>query len=257
MAADNYDMLLDAIARNAGVVLSLPSAGMLRHHKSRFLSESAGGFWVEAAKDESALIDSLIASQQPTGISFKNGHLKVVFAAPIQRRVVGHRINATTEVEAICLSFPSEIKAIQRRNNYRVKIPSGVELSARCWRIPEHAYLGDRPMAAQEVPCELRDISIGGVGLTFRGKDGQPAKCSTEDRLRIELTHPGGKILVEGRMRHPVEPSKENQMRAGIQFKALENNLDGRQILAQLTRIVGELQREEVRRFRNSLCKTG
>ena len=37
MAADNYDMLLDAIARNSGIVLSLPSAGMLRHHKSRFL----------------------------------------------------------------------------------------------------------------------------------------------------------------------------------------------------------------------------
>src|SRR3954447_1041141 len=85
MAADNYDTLLDAIARNAGAVLSLPSAGMLRHHKSRFLSESAGGFWVESAPGEAALIDSLIASQQPAGISFKNGHLKVVFASPIQR----------------------------------------------------------------------------------------------------------------------------------------------------------------------------
>jgi hypothetical protein len=112
-------------------------------------------------------------------------------------------------------------------------------------------------MAVQEVPCELRDISIGGVGLTLSGKDGQPAKVSTEDRLRIELSHPSGTILVEGRMRHPVEPCKENQMRAGIQFKALESNLDGRQIVAQLTRIVGELQREEIRRYRLGLCKAG
>jgi hypothetical protein len=42
-----------------------------------------------------------------------------------------------------------------------------------------------------------------------------------------------------------------------VQFKTLENNLDGRQILAQLTRIVGELQREEVRRLRLGLCKAG
>ena len=51
-------------------------------------------------------------------------------------------------------------------------------------------------------------------------------------------------------MRHPVEPAKENQMRAGIQFKSLESNIDGRQTVAQLTRIVGELQREEIRRYR-------
>ena len=115
----------------------------------------------------------------------------------------------------------------------------------------------DRPLAAQEVECELRDLSTGGMGLTFRGKDSEPPKVSTEDRLRIELTHSGDKILLEGRMRHPTAPKKETQFRAGIQFKALENNLDGRQILAQLTRIVGELQREEVRRLRLGLCKAG
>src|SRR5688500_16594183 len=161
MADGNYDMLLDAIARNAGIVLSLPSAGMLRHHKSRFLSEAAGGFYVESVPGEATLIDSLVLSQQPAGISFKNGHLKVVFASPVQRRETGYKINATTEVEALMVSFPSEIKAIQRRNNYRVKIPAGAELSARVWRIPQHVYLGDRPMASQEVACELRDISIG------------------------------------------------------------------------------------------------
>jgi hypothetical protein len=75
--------------------------------------------------------------------------------------------------------------------------------------------------------------------------------------LRIELSHAGNKMLLEGRMRHPVAPTKEKQFRAGIQFKALENNLDGRQLLAQLTRIVGELQREEVRRLRLGLCKAG
>ena len=257
MAADNYDMLLDAIARNSGIVLSLPSAGMLRHHKSRFLSESAAGFWVESAPEDAALIDSLIASQQPAGISFKNGPLKVVFAAPILKRQQGHRINATTEVEGLLFSFPSEIKAIQRRNNYRVRIPTGAELSVRCWRIPEQANLADRPQAVQELPCELRDISIGGVGLTFKNKKGEPVKVSTEDRLRIELSTTTGQILVEGRMRHPVEPAKADVVRAGVQFKALENNLDGRQTLALLTRIVGELQREEVRRFRLGLCKVG
>jgi c-di-GMP-binding flagellar brake protein YcgR len=230
---------------------------MLRHNKSRFLAESAGGFYVESASGEGPLIDALVLSQQPAGISFKNGHLKVVFASPIQRRVPEHRLNATTSVEALLLSFPSEVKAIQRRNNYRVRIPAGTELSLRVWRIAEQAFLGDRPMAAQEVACELRDISIGGVGVVFVGRESEPAKVSTEDRLRVELSHPAGKILLEGRMRYPVEPLKAKQSRAGVQFKALESNLGGRQVVAQLTRIVGELQREEVRRMRLGLCQAG
>jgi hypothetical protein len=258
MAAENYDVLLDAIARNAGIVLSLPSAGMLRHHKSRFLSESAAGFWVESAPKDAALIDALIASQQPAGISFKNGALKVVFAAPIRKRQPGHRINATTQVEGLLIGIPAEIKAIQRRNNYRVRVPAGAEMSVRCWRISEQAALNDRPQPAQEILCELRDISVGGVGVTFRnGKRGELVKVSTADRLRIELSTTAGRILVEGRMRHPVEPARAEQVRAGVQFKALENNLDGRQTLAVLTRVVGALQREEVRRFRLGLCKAG
>jgi c-di-GMP-binding flagellar brake protein YcgR len=256
MADSNLNILLDAIARNAGIVLSLPSAGMLRHHKSRFLAEAPGeGFWVESAPDEAALIDSLVLSQQSAGLSFKNGHLKVVFGSPILRRQTGYRINADTEVEALLIALPAEIKAIQRRNNYRVKIPSGAEITVRAWRIAEHTYLGDRPMAAQEIPCDIRDLSTGGMGVTFHGKDGEDAKVTTEDRLRIELNHAGNKMLLEGRMRHPREPKKQKEIRAGVQFKALENNLDGRQLLAQLTRIVGELQREEVRRLRLGLCK--
>jgi c-di-GMP-binding flagellar brake protein YcgR len=257
MAEDNLVILREAIARNAGLVLSLPSAGMLRHHKSRFLAETPEGFWVESAPGEAALIDSIVISRQSAGLSFKNGHLKVVFGAQVLRRQSGYRINADTEVEALLLAFPAEVKAIQRRNNYRVKIPSDAEISARIWRIANHAYIGDRPLAAQEVVCELRDISTGGLGVTFRGKDGEPPKVSTEDRLRIELSHNGSKMLLEGRMRHPGASGKESQFRAGLQFKALENNLDGRQLLAQLTRIVGELQREEVRRLRLGLCKAG
>src|SRR5215212_2628935 len=154
MAENKQEILRHAIARNAGIVLSLPSAGMLRHHKSRFLAEAPDGFWVESAPGEAAMIEALAITQQPAGISFKNGNLKVVFGAPIKRRDTNYGINAQTVVEAILLSFPTDIKSIQRRTNYRVRIPDGAEFSARIWRVPEHAYLGDRPMAAQQLACE-------------------------------------------------------------------------------------------------------
>ena len=248
--AAKRDLLRDAIARNSAAVVSLPSAGMLRHHKSRFLSECADGFWVESVPAERVLVDALVASEEPVGVSFKSGHTKVVFTSPVSRRDPEYRINAETVVEAILLPFPPEVKAIQRRSNYRVGVRGDSALSVRIWRIAEHTYLKDRPMAVQEVNCEVRDISLGGLGVTFKGEDGQPPKVSQADRLRISLSYNEISLLMEGRMRAPHGQQDKDLIRAGVQFKKLENDLEGRQNLAHLTRIVGELQREEVRRHR-------
>ena len=254
MTDKNQEILRDAIARNAGIVFSLPSAGMLRHHKSRFLCQTGDGFWVESPPSEKPLIDSLINSKQPAGVSFKNGHTKVVFGSTLVERKSEFQINATTQVEAVLMAMPAELKAIQRRNDYRVAVQPDAGLSARVWRIAGNTYLGDRPMTVQEVLCDIRDLSTGGMGVVFRGKDGEFPKVSTEDRLRIELSYQGKPLLLEGTMRHPAGPPKSECMRAGVQFKKLQSDMDGRQIIAQLTRIVGELQRDEVRRMRLGLC---
>jgi hypothetical protein len=83
MSEADDGILSNAIARNAAAVLSLPSAGMLRHHKTRFLAETPEGFWVESAAGDRALIDDVIASVQPAGISFRGGIHRVAFTAPL------------------------------------------------------------------------------------------------------------------------------------------------------------------------------
>ncbi len=254
MPSNNLEILSAAIARNAGIVLSLPSAGILRHHKSRFLSDETGGFWVESIPSERPLVEELIRTQHPAGISFKAGTTKVVFTAPLMRLDMAYRVNQETEIAAILLATPAEVKAIQRRHNYRVVVPVGSDMSVKVWRIPEKTYLRDRPMAAQQVNCELRDVSLGGLGVTFRGEDGQPPKVSEEDRLRVEVTFNGLAFLLEGRMRKPTPApaphADANVVRTGIVFKPLDHDIEGRQTLAALTRIVGQLQRDEARRHR-------
>jgi hypothetical protein len=37
----------------------------------------------------------------------------------------------------------------------------------------------------------------------------------------------------------------------------MQNDLEGRKLMAQLTRVVGELQREEIRRMRLGLTQAG
>jgi len=58
-------------------------------------------------------------------------------------------------------------------------------------------------------------------------------------------------------MREPTAEPTNGNILAGVEFKKLENNLEGRQLLATLTRLVGELQRTEISEFREGLAKAG
>ena len=70
MTKTSRQTLHDAIARNAGLVLSLPVAGMLRHHKSRFLGE-AGAYARELRDAWPALsagdVPGFFAKARPAG----------------------------------------------------------------------------------------------------------------------------------------------------------------------------------------------
>ena len=205
MAHTEVPILADAIARNSGVVLSLPSAGMLRNHKSRFLSDDENGFWIESAAGDRQLIDELIAFA-PRGHQLSRGPQKVSFTAPMLRRDTQFRVNAETIIEAIQLTFPAEVKTVQRRNNYRVRVPGDGELMIRTWRVAEHFYISDKPMATAELVTKIRDLSVGGVGLMLYPKNEEPPKVIMGERLRISIRyHDADELIVEGRV--PLPPA--------------------------------------------------
>jgi c-di-GMP-binding flagellar brake protein YcgR len=223
---------------------------MFRHIKTRLLASDASGIWVEAVLTERLLIEELISTQKPVGITFKNGGQRVAFATPALSLDPEYRINDTTCLPAMLLVNPTKLKAVQRRMHYRIRTYDGCGLTARVWRIAITAPLGDKPVKAQEVSLTLRDISVGGIGAVFAGEDGQPPKITTEDRLRIELRYGEEVLLVEGRMRPPFGPQSGNTITAGVSFKEMEKDIEGRRMLTQLTRMTGEMQREEMRRTR-------
>ena len=161
MADPELSVLKDAIARNAAAVLSLPSAGMIRHHRTRLLGEADGGLWIESAPTEAALIGALIAERTHVGVAFKAGQTSMTFTSPISRCDPAYRLNDAITIEALWLSFPESLNLRQRRHAYRVGVATAAdEPSVRLWRIADHAVLRDRPLAAQEVPCRLSDLSV-------------------------------------------------------------------------------------------------
>ncbi len=255
MPDKNAEILQNAVSRNTAIVLSLPSAGMSRNHKSRLLCELEGGVLIAAPHGDDALIADLIKKHTPCAVSFNSGTFKIIFAAPIRRLVESWQLNETTKVSTLLLEFPADIKATQRRSNYRVDVPPDSDLSIRVWRISTSESLKETPVAAKEITAQIRDISQAGVGVKLIGKDGALPKITSEDRLRVAMLYNGKTMIIEGKITRPIASSTGNSIITGIQFKKLEADLEGRQLLSQLMRIVGELQREELRRVRLGLTK--
>jgi c-di-GMP-binding flagellar brake protein YcgR len=250
MADDVQQQLQDAIARNTAAVLSLPSAGLLRHQKSRFLAVAEGGFWMECEPDQAPLIDELTRTEKPVAVSYKTGQLKTVFTCQVLGRDTQYRLNATTTCFAVRLKLPTEIKQMQRRQSYRVRVPEDFELRLEIWRIAPRWVLRDKPSNTQKVQAELVDLSTGGLGVFFIGENGEKPRVCPEDRLRILITTAETEVLMEGQMRFPLPGKDPSRVRCGLAFKAMEGDLEGRQNLAKLQKIVGELQRHEARRAR-------
>ncbi|HEX4052763.1 MAG TPA: PilZ domain-containing protein [Tepidisphaeraceae bacterium] len=255
MPDKNAELVVDAISRNVAIVLSLPSAGMLRNHKTRFLCELEHGILVQAPRGEHALIEELIKNRTLCGVAFANRAFNLVFESPILREERGWRLNEATKVNGLLLEFPAEIKAAQRRSNYRVDVSPDSEISVRVWRLGDGDYFKEQPSFTKEVTAEIRDLSSGGVGVRLIGKDGARPIISPEDRLRVALAYNGQTLIMEGKMRRPAAAPRGDAIVTGIQFKKLESDLEGRQTLAHLIRIVGELQRADLRRMRLGLAK--
>jgi c-di-GMP-binding flagellar brake protein YcgR len=246
---DNLALVREAIARNASMVLSLPHGGRLRHHKSKFLADAGDGFWVKAVPGERPLLQSIIESHQPAGVSFRTGETKVMFATRVEHYQEDFTAPAEgCAAEALLLRFPDDVKAVQRRKNFRVPVPTAsTDLQVKAWTMPETAQLRDKPPANREIFCEGRDISVGGIGLTIKQLGFRPPALKEGDRLRLQLTVRDVVVLLEGRVRHPAK-TNEAALRVGIQFRVLGDGREDRQAAASLNKIVNELQREAIRR---------
>ena len=253
MSESNQELLDSAIARNAAAIISLPSAGIMRNHKTRFLGASPSGFYLESTTgDDQEFIDAVINAGSMVGIAFKSGYTSILFATSLTERKSNFVVSETLSCEALHCVYPNQFRQHQRRQTYRVTLPLDHQIGCRVWRIPEHVLLHDRPQASTEIQASIADLSVSGIGLRCPlGRDKKPAKVATNERLRIALTHKNEELIVEGRLihRHDLDSGITT---LGVQFKKLEKDLEGRQILAKLTDIVGFLQREEVKRLRQT-----
>lgn len=247
--SDNFDLLQQAIERNTPIVLALPSAMVLKPYRSRLLQVTDEGIYLESVTGQGESIDALIEAKRPVTVAFRADVRRVEFSGPILKRLRGYRLNATTLIEALIIERPKEVKAVQRRADYRVSVPADSEISFQFHRVTEQADIVERPMSTALMSIDVRDFSAGGCGGTWKRRKDEP-KLVPDQRLRLEIDGAVGKLILDARIRFAQELHEPEFVRLGIQFTLNASSIPDRQKMLQINKLMGELQRMELRRKR-------
>ena len=246
---DAKHILQEAIDRNTPITLMLPINGLLQPFKSRLLAQEDGLIWIESVPGQDAVIDTAIRDEKPLKVGFQSNKTKIEFASAPAERVRGFKVNGSLRVEAIGLAFPDDVQSVQRRLTYRAGVSSRADVRFRFWAINSQADYLIAPDDAQEITIDVRDLSAGGLGGTWKKRKIGPAAIAAGQRVRVEL-HRGNDaaMLLEGRLSYMMPVPDPDCRRVGMQFLLEPTHITDRQKMAQLGQIVGTLQREELRR---------
>lgn len=181
-----------------------------------------------------------IVTGQELGISFRRGHKKCLFVAP----VVVRRQDSGTDgqaVDTLVLRAPNQIREMQRRLYQRVIVPPERLVPVKLWQggVPK-AQRQTWPICAGRVS----NVSVGGVFVEVRAD--QNPRLAVGEAVGVEITakpneHP---ILVDSQYRHCMLISSE-RLGLGLQFVGLEQDCPGRATLTQIAEFVKELRRTQ------------
>jgi c-di-GMP-binding flagellar brake protein YcgR len=120
-------------------------------------------------------------------------------------------------------------------------------LRVRAWRIDDQTS----PLSVPKTPAistDLRDLSVGGLGVVLRPATKPNPPVRQGDRLRIEVTSGGRTLTVAARVRQAPRRLPDGSLRLGLDFEELDHTIEGRRTQTQLAHLVAELERVEARR---------
>src|SRR5262249_2635788 len=147
-------------------------------------------------------------------------------------------ITPELRVRAVLLEMPRKIQAVQRRAAYRVTIGRESNVTMRAWRLAPAEYVKAQPPTTRELPIELKNLGAGGAGVRFRPINSSPPIIAVNERLRIQIIWGDEKLVIEGSLRGATHAQPDGSVCTGIQFKKLDNDLEGRKTNSSLARIV-------------------
>src|SRR5689334_23081870 len=104
MKVDDQQMLRDAIARNAGAVISLPAGNELRHHKTRLILGEDDGFWIQMPLGARGEMGLVMDRRLSVGLSVTASSRKVTMTSLVLQFRSDLSLNEHISVDAAMLA---------------------------------------------------------------------------------------------------------------------------------------------------------
>ena len=248
--SDAVTYLQQAIERNANAVLTVVCNGAARLTRSRLLAVDGTSLWIGLPTDQADAIDGMIVRNAEARVNFRLHQTNVEFHSRVLERRQAYQLNSTTTCEAVRLEWPTNIAIVQRRNAYRVGVAGPVEVRLKFWRIEKDVDLTAIPPAGSDMNIDVRDFSESGVGGVWKRRVGENPILQSDQRLRVDVITPTGTTTVDAFIRFVAGLPEPEFRRIGVQFMFNRTNLVDRTKMSTLSRLVGDLQRAELKRLR-------
>ena len=171
-----------------------------------------------------------IRIDQPVGISFKHDYSKYVFDSTVTGFEPGVNIDSGG---IIVIASPERVDRLQKRNFYRVSVPTGLNIRAIFWH---RGYIDNTKRVPDENQWQgtLVDLSAGGLQIAI--DPSQRPNFSQGQLIGMQFTPmPYEKpILLECQVRHIAPTADGKMLSLGIQIIGLEATAEGRDTLHRL-----------------------
>jgi c-di-GMP-binding flagellar brake protein YcgR len=242
------ELLTHAVARNAPITLCFPSVGSNHPHRSRLLGIAETGLFVESLAPHAQIIEQVIRERHPAHVSFRHETQNVEFATPVTEQLRDFKLNADLQIQALQLTMPTQLKLVQRRNDYRVCVATDSDVAFRFHRLSETADLLAQPAGTTEMLIDVRDFSAGGLGGIWKRRKGDSPSLANQQRIRVDISQGDAVLTLDARLRFLQQIPNTDNSRIGLQFILSPTQPGDRQKATGLNKMLSELQRLELRR---------
>jgi c-di-GMP-binding flagellar brake protein YcgR len=239
---DTEQIIADLCARNlVGELVYSPEPGLNRRGKVRFLGCSSDGLFIDYP-----LIDG-----KP--VSFVKGEaVTIYFCLDEMRMAIDSRVvrqtryiqNQTSEIRALLLRMPAEIKKSQRRSCFRLH---AIHLDMdELYLYPKTNHTSHK----KAVPGRIKNLSETGCGLLVHRRDAKNMVTGQVYQVSLQLEESEDPVLLTCELRWLETHSSNEWITAGFSWQFDHADLKSRELQHRLAKFIMAKQLEFARRRR-------